>query len=229
MRAVDNVNRISISLFERVHESLHPEWLGTVMDLSDRSSGSFGYGGINEFVVHWFSDVSKFNWHDRLMVKKEIDFDEIFYRCKAESRLPELFDEVIGLLDKIKKSDEIDKLSVISGLDKVTASLKENKEGSFLSFKSSWQFFKCFAINYLQGELSGLPSLAAMGAALLKAIDEADLEFKSLSENMNTDLDAQISSTMGRLPNINSRNILGYDGAGASLSDVPSNSVDEQA
>ncbi|WP_219079151.1 hypothetical protein [Vibrio parahaemolyticus] len=53
------------------------------------------------------------------------DFDSVFERYRSESKLPELFDEIVKILEDIKDSGEVDSVTMMSSLSKVIATLKK--------------------------------------------------------------------------------------------------------
>lgn len=162
-------------------------------------------GNVQYFIEgSWRSgDLAKYHYkllplilnHDWGVVASEIsalDFDGVFEFYRKESRLPELFDEVISLLENIKSSNEIDSLNMIEALEKVIATLRKGKDGSYFSLSGAWKFLMSFANNYLWAELEKLPLLGTAFEALRKTMEEADREMETLYSSVQNELDRRV-------------------------------------
>jgi hypothetical protein len=121
-----------------------------------------------------------------------LDFDGVFELYRKESRLPELFDEIISILESIKESGEIDSLNMMEALAKIIATLKNGKEGSYFSLNGAWKFLMSFASNYLWAELEKVPLLGTAFEALRKTVEEADKEMELLHTSVQQELDRRV-------------------------------------
>jgi len=126
------------------------------------------------------------------------DFDSIFEHYKNESRLPELFDQIVNILENIESSGEVDSITMINALAKVIATIKRCKDGSYFSLNSAWEFLLSFLKNYMWGELSKLPVLGTAMDALRKTIEETNEEMFKLhlkvEQEMNRTVEAEVKS-----------------------------------
>lgn len=127
-------------------------------------------------------------WSFEQNPEASFDFDSIFEHYKKESRLPQLFDEIVELLEEIQNSGEVDSLMMLRALGKVIATIKRSKDGSYFSMNSAWDFLLNFLNNYLLAELSKIPVLGTALEALEKTIKEADAEMCSLHKNLRNEL-----------------------------------------
>ncbi|WP_207849857.1 MULTISPECIES: hypothetical protein [unclassified Pseudomonas] len=121
-----------------------------------------------------------------------LDFDGVFELYRKESRLPELFDKIIALLESIKDSGEIDSLNMMEALAKIVATLKSGKEGSYFSLDGAWKFLMSFASNYLWAELEKVPLLGTAFEALRKTVEETDREMEKLHTSVQQELDRKV-------------------------------------
>lgn len=142
------------------------------------------------------------------------DFDAIFEHYKKESRLPELFDQIIRLLEEIKSSGEIDSVSMLGALGKVISTIKKCKDGSYFSLNGAWEFLLSFLNNYMWGELSKLPVLGTALEALGKTIREADEEMFELHKKVKEEMARSVESEVKALADKSAFQFISYDRSG---------------
>ena len=147
------------------------------------------------------------------------DFDSIFEHYKSESRLPELFDDIIRILEEIQSSGEVDSLTMMTALGKVLATLKQNKDGSYFSINSAWEFLVSFLKNYMWGELSKIPVLGTAMAALEKTIKETNEEMFKVHSSVEAEMSNVVEAEIKGLKNKSSFKFVSYDKSGLKLTD----------
>lgn len=98
------------------------------------------------------------------------DFDAIFEQYKIEGRIGELFDEVISALERMHAGGHIDSRSTLEALERVIATLKRGKTGSYFALDGAWRFFMNFMENYLWAQLESIPVIAPAVKALRATI-----------------------------------------------------------
>lgn len=124
------------------------------------------------------------------------DFDALFEKCRAESNLNELFDDLIQTLEKILDSGQIDSIRAISSIKKLIATLRNNKAGSYLSVMTGWQFTLSVMKNFLWEELGRVPVLGSLAKALEKTMKEADIELGALHERVAEEMSEQYGASV---------------------------------
>ncbi len=62
-----------------------------------------------------------------------VDFTAVYTEFYRESRVPELFDELVEELNRIVDSGEVDSLQAIKSLERLIATIKKNARGDFFS------------------------------------------------------------------------------------------------
>ncbi|WP_052229380.1 hypothetical protein [Pseudomonas fluorescens] len=112
------------------------------------------------------------------------DFEEIFNECRLNSKIPELFDSIITLLEQICEIDELDSRSMVEALTKVIATLKLGKTSSRFSLEGSWQFLCGFLENYFWVEAKKIPGLGSIVEALEKTIKDTQIELYKLNSDV---------------------------------------------
>lgn len=146
------------------------------------------------------------------------DFDSIFEHFKNESKLPELFDQIISLLTDINDSGEIDSVTMLNALGKVVATIKKCKDGSYFSLNSAWEFLLAFLKNYMWEELSKLPVLGSAMEALEKTIKETNEEMFKLHMQVQDEMKSTVEREIKVLANKSTFNFITYDKEGHLLS-----------
>ncbi len=142
------------------------------------------------------------------------DFDSIFDHFKKESRLPELFDEIVRLLEEIQGSGEVDSVTMLRALGKVISTIKRCKDGSYFSLNSAWEFLLSFLNNYLWGELSNLPVLGTALEALGKTIRETNDEMFRLHTQVKDEMTRVVEDEIKVLANRSAFPFVTYDKSG---------------
>jgi len=171
-----------------------PDWLNNT--ISYTTNFSKGQWSSKDFLPHFVETKLALNTHRWQFDKDAVaafDFDSIFEHYKKESRLPELFDEIIRLLEEIQASGQVDSVSILDALGKVIATIKKCKNGSYFSLNSAWGFLLSFLNNYMWGELSKLPVLGTALEALGKTIEEADEEMFKLHKQVQDEMVRTVS------------------------------------
>ena len=159
-----------------------PQWLSSLF--SHLTAFAIGRSTPEDFLTNLIplrAQAEMHKWGDA-MNTGAIDFDDIFEQFKKESRLLELFDELIRLLDEIQASGEIDSITMINALSKVTATIKKGKVGSFFSMNAAWEFLVIFLKNYVLEEFSNMPIVGPALKALEKTILETQEELSKVRE-----------------------------------------------
>ena len=116
------------------------------------------------------------------------DFDAIFEKSRQSSNVAELFDSMIGALEKMLETEEIDSIKANQALRKLMSTLAQNKTGSYFSTVVTWQFVRSFTKNYMWESLGSIPGVQPIKSAFEKILEETDIEMDQLHEEMSSEL-----------------------------------------
>jgi hypothetical protein len=163
------------------------------------------------------ANIKQHKWAFENAEEKAFDFDSIYEHYKSESRIPELFDEIIKILEEIESSGEIDSLTMITALGKVLATLKQNRNGSYFSLNSAWEFLVSFLKNYMWSELSKLPMLGSAMEALEKTIKETNEEMFKVHSAIEKEMSNVVETEIKGLKGKSAFPFISYDRSGAKL------------
>jgi hypothetical protein len=128
-----------------------------------------------------------------------VNFDDVYRKYYDQSRIPELFEEMIAKLQEIVDSDEVDSVRALRSLEKLIATIKKNIKGSYFSTVQTWGFASAFIRNSLWELLSDLPIAGSVVKGLKATLDEVDAEMADLQGRMKADLDSQTKQDLPAL------------------------------
>lgn len=197
-RALDESNYLSNML----HDNNKAEWAFQL----DRGLSNFIQNpnkfapDLNINLMSLIPQIKNHTWIHLLEETDPFDIDSIYRKYRDESNLPALFDKIIELLGNISESPEIDSRSLLQALEKLISTLKKNKNGSYLSIQSAWQFLKLFLQNYIIGELEKIPALGTLLVALIETTNELHDEFIQVSETVQNKAKKEFEEEIKSLP-----------------------------
>lgn len=103
-----------------------------------------------------------------------VDFADLFNRCVEESRLSELYEELVRQLEAVIASGEIDSLKVIRNLERLIATIRCNMRGSYVSVRGLHVLVSTVVRNLVIEAVHEVPVLRTLAKAIEKTIDEID-------------------------------------------------------
>jgi hypothetical protein len=127
----------------------------------------------------------------------KFDFDELYERHKADSKLPDFFDSLIDTLEKMILSGEIDSIKSKSSIQQLLSLLKQNKSGSYFSVMASWEFIGGFTKNTLWASLDSIPVIKQLKKGFEKTIEEMDIELEDVHNNISEEMKDKYNSSFG--------------------------------
>lgn len=194
-----------------------PQWLIDLLNylpLFPQGQGNWGTTEILDFVIERRPSVQNHQWSFDSSNETAFDFDGIFEHFKKDSRLPELFDQIIKILDDIRASGAVDSVAMLQALGKVIATMKRSKDGSYFSLHGAWEFLLSFLNNYMWGELCKLPVLGTAMEALRKTIEDTNDEMSKLHQQIKDEMARTVEAGVKELKDKASFNFVAYDKAG---------------
>jgi hypothetical protein len=198
-----------------------PQWLNKIIDfLNPFINGSWSSSDLLKNFIHVKTLLDGHRWVFEQDAETAFDFDSIFDHFKNESRLPELFDQIIRLLEEIESSGEVDSVTMHRALGKVISTIKRSKDGSYFSLISAWEFLLSFLNNYMWGELSKLPLLGTALEALGKTIKETDEEMFKVHKQVQDEMVRTVTAEVKALTNKSAFPFIAYDRSGHLLPSI---------
>ncbi len=114
----------------------YPAWLNPLIEGLNHFIGSRWKQ--KNLIEHLINNLDSINNHKWVFEKSEnisFNFDEIYNHYKSESRLPELFDQIINILEEIRDSGEIDSLLMMNALAKSDFNIEKQQKRIIFLFK----------------------------------------------------------------------------------------------
>ena len=126
-----------------------------------------------------------------------VEFSVTYNEFYAESRAPELFDELVAELEQVINSGEVDSRRALEAIEGLLATVKANARVDMLAAYYSLEFVKRFLQNYLFALLEENKVLKPLIKAFKKTVDQLDAELRDTQEKASAHLKEVVQS---RLP-----------------------------
>ena len=177
-----------------------PQWLEPVISSLRpyiQTNGSPGFAtGLVTTIASNYQPTVNHQWAFEHSDGEGFDFDGVFRRCEAESKIPELFDRLVEILDKIVQCEDLDSRKVIHTLETIIATLKANRNGSYFSVICTWNFAATFLKKVAWSTFLEIPILKIPVQALRETLEQTDKEFEKVHENMRSDMNNQLHAEL---------------------------------
>lgn len=196
-QAADDLTR-SLSQNDR------PKWLtkliGDLETFIDRL-GKHGGASIQliNSLISAHPAITGHRWSFNEEANNETSFDEIYEHFRNESRLPELFESLVGIIQKMIDTGEIDSITAVDSLKKLVSLIQKNKSGSYFSLMASWEFLLSFTRNAVWEGLEKIPGLDVLKKAFEKTISEMDIELSQLHEDIHEEMRSRFKTSVQSL------------------------------
>jgi hypothetical protein len=188
---------VALTLQSVLSRQDQPLWLQPIISVLQTYVQSNGHAGhapnLVTTIASNFEPAANHKWaFEPPSDDKGFDFDGLFRKYEAESQIPRLFDELVGLLEKIVQCEKLDSRRVIHTLETIIATLKKNRDGSYFSVMGSWNFTGTYLKNMAWNMLLEIPMLRVPVKALRETMEQLDKEMEKVHENMQTELHKQL-------------------------------------
>lgn len=125
-----------------------------------------------------------------------VDFESLYKESLATTHVSALFDRLIGEIETLIQSGAVEKVKAVKALEKLLASLRQNRNGSLLAIMLSRQWAGRLFSNVVRENLSSIPLAGPTFAAIYTTIDEIDGELQKLNESMNARLATNVGEEL---------------------------------
>jgi hypothetical protein len=129
-----------------------------------------------------------------------IDFTALYQELYAASQAPKLFDDLINQLQALIDSGHVDSYRAIKQLQKLVATLRKNSKGDIFSKQWAWLFTRTFAKNFTWEVLGDTPFIKQASKALRTTIDELDVEFNNVQNDVVGRIAASVEPDQPLIP-----------------------------
>jgi hypothetical protein len=175
-----------------------PQWLQPITNALQNYVSTNGHPAhANELIRsigYHFGKAEGHKWAFDFSEEKGFDFDGVFRKFESESRIPDLFDKIVELLEKIVLCDDLDSRKVVHTLESIIATLKKNRNGSYFGVMGSWDFVGTYLNKLAWSIFLEIPVLKVFVKPLRETLDEMNKEMDKLHENMQAELHSQLQA-----------------------------------
>lgn len=175
-----------------------PQWLPPLTVALDNYCTNEGHPNVASSLIQaiggHLAAVSIHQWAFDFSGESPFDFDGLYHRYETESRIPELFDKLVGLLEEIVQSDQIDSRKLVDALRKIIASLKKNRNASYFSVVCTWDFVRTYLKNFAWKAFTEIPFLKVPVEALRETMREMDDEMSRVQAGIQTELHEKLQA-----------------------------------
>ncbi|MCE5269330.1 MAG: hypothetical protein LLG00_15750 [Planctomycetaceae bacterium] len=188
----------AISLRQSLAQRDQPGWLQPITNTLQNYVTHQGHPSpgtdLIQAIGRYYGAAVDHKWVFDLSDDRGFDFDGIFRKYETESRIPELFDTLVELLEKIIQCKEVDSRKVVHTLETIIATLKKNRNGSYFSVMGTWNFAGTYLQKLAWNAFADIPVLKTLVASLRETLDEVNTEMEKVHDNMRTDLHRQLQA-----------------------------------
>ena len=181
-----------------LHTQDHPPWMRPLNQALTTYVQNDGRVNVaNDLAMHYAGVVSH-QWAFDFSDDKAFDFDGLYRRYREQSRIPELFDALVKILEEIVKSEALDSRTVAQSLETIIASLKKNRDGSYFAVLGTWRVLTCVVRNVAWSWLSEGP-LKILAKGLRDTLEELDKEMEKLHTGIQGELQQRFRTELPTL------------------------------
>ena len=153
-------------------------------------------------VIPIYNEIANNKWKfDDSLKSKAFDFDAVYRKCKDDSNLDKLFDELVKLLNEILESGEIDSLKVRNLLESLIATLRNHKTASHFYVQSMLDFANQLTNNVIWEQLKSTSKLKGFLTGFEKTLKETNVSMDELNKKIYNTMNDQYDSDFNFLKN----------------------------
>ena len=199
-KALDAAERLSNTLAPQDR----PGWLADLIIrlklARNQHNGVQSIEPLQEIATRFYPQMKTHSWaFNEPEMPSSVDFDNLFENCRNECRIPELFDQIIAILNEIAQSGHVDSIKMLDALKKVIATLEKARNGSYIATRGAYGFFIAWLRNSGWEYFASIPLLGPAVTGLRKTIDESNDGMTKLHTNFNTALESSVAKNFPRI------------------------------
>ena len=127
------------------------------------------------------------------------DFDRIYEDYRDQNRISELFDEIVGWLQQIIDSGEIDSIRAVNELNHMIATLLAARAGSYFATRGAWYFFTQWMQNTGWELMGDIPVLGAAVRGLKQTLDDTNTAMEKMHNGIDAEFNENLTENFPRL------------------------------
>lgn len=144
--------------------------------------------------------------------KHDLNFDSIYEHYKSQSKLPELFDNLISIIEKIISEEDLELGNISKKLQFLLSVIRSNTNKSYFGDQSILAYLVFFIKEFLLNMASSIPGLKEFIEALISTANKIDREMKQTAEKTDSDIKKKLDLT----------DMISYNSVGLELKNIES-------
>jgi len=153
-------------------------------------------------VIPIYNEISHNKWKfNESLNSKAFDFDAVYRKCKDDSNLDKLFEELVKLVNEILVSGEIDSLKVQNMLESLIATLKNHNTASHFSIQSMLDYANQLTNNVIWEQLKSTSKIQGFITGFEKTLKETSVSMDELNGKIHDTMKDQYEGDFNFLKN----------------------------
>lgn len=196
--SVTTALKAATMLCDNLSKQDRPVWLSHIIDAMQKYINTDGLPNfatelIRAIALNYIA-ISEHKWVFDFTNDRGFDFDGVFAKYKNESRISELFDKIVKLLEKILQCEELDSRKAIQTLETLVATIKKNKNGSYFCMMGTWDFVCTYLKKLGWNIFAEIPVVKVLANSLRQTLDEMNKEMESVHTKVQEELQRELSA-----------------------------------
>ncbi|MFC1745786.1 hypothetical protein ACFL35_17470 [Candidatus Riflebacteria bacterium] len=135
-----------------------------------------------------YSDIENYKWIYEEQANLGIIFEDIFQKYKKESKINELFDKTVELLNKIADDENLDSIKALEKLNLVIALIHKNRDSSHFSIRACIKIVTNLIKNTIMVLLKHIPVYGKIFEVLERTIKDLNNEMDVIEQNTSIEI-----------------------------------------
>lgn len=140
----------------------------------------------------------------------DLNFEKIYEKYKSESRLTELFDNMIDLLEKMIVEEDLELGNLENKISFLLSVIRSNISKSYSADQSILSYIIYFIKEFLLNMASNIPGLKEFIDAMISTVKLIDSEIVEVSQKTNNEIKEKLKQT----------NLIGYNSNGKEINSI---------
>ncbi len=173
-----------------------PQWINQLLQLSNKLIGNRNDVNNKVILLNFIhkskNEISLHNWKEG-GYNLDLNFENIYDYYKSESKLPELFNELIKLLEKIINTEEVELGEAEKKFKFLLSVIQSNMNKSYYGDQSILNYLVFFIKEFLLNLSRSIPGLKEFFEAIISTANKIYNEFKETEKNTEKKIREQLN------------------------------------
>ncbi|MEZ7890168.1 MAG: hypothetical protein QMC67_00325 [Candidatus Wallbacteria bacterium] len=171
-----------------------PIWLSSFISVSERykqTNNINTFRDLERITINLSNQLQNHNWGLSFSVESSVDFEQIYNEYSKQSKIDELFEQIISILQKIITDELIDSKKLEDSLNNLIKIIIKNKGKSCYSDETIIHFIVMFLKNIASEFISQISIIGPIITAIKNTLFELAQEIQNVKENVCKKIEEQ--------------------------------------